>query len=493
MSSHHDALNVSGMGNRERGPKTEHLEEEEASSGDKAYDITQFILQMMKKDSRFFPNNPSEALPIFEASEVSLEKNLGQGEFGVVFSISAFHAHVEAEEASPENGTNTTHDESEIAEDIPRMDHEISSDPHDTPSVQVYFDGRIGQKDTPPGLQQQDLDLLLEPNVSKGYMRAHVMRDGISRYAVKRLKKSLKDNALVQATADLAGEANFLKSLRHPNICKMRGTIGEPGKQGFAIVMDRLTITLREKMLEWKKLDDSSSLLSKLTKVLGSQSQSMREEKLVIRKEIYGEKLLAAYDVARALRHLAEHSIVFRDLKPENLAFDLRGDLRLFDFGLAKELKEKDMTAPGMYHLTGMTGSRRYMAPEVIMRKDYGLAVDIYSCAILIWEMMSNRNAYSYLNREKHFEMVVQRKKRPNLKMMISKKVVPRDSNIHALVKESWSHDPRKRPGIEKICDTLFSEIMSASNEEGSRVTLDRSTHLAAGSLKSRLDEPLWC
>ena len=58
-------------------------------------------------------------------------------------------------------------------------------------------------------------------------------------------------------------------------------------------------------------------------------------------------------------------SIVFRDLKPENCAFDLRGEVRLFDFGLAKELKAKDMVEdePDSFHATGLVGSRRYMAP----------------------------------------------------------------------------------------------------------------------------------
>jgi serine/threonine protein kinase len=48
-------------------------------------------------------------------------------------------------------------------------------------------------------------------------------------------------------------------------------------------------------------------------------------------------------------------------LKPENIAFDVRGDMRLFDFGLAKELKAKDLVdPPDGFAATGLTGSRRY-------------------------------------------------------------------------------------------------------------------------------------
>lgn len=57
------------------------------------------------------------------------------------------------------------------------------------------------------------------------------------------------------------------------------------------------------------------------------------------------------------------NSIIYRDLKPDNIGFDVRGDVKLFDFGLSRELPERKLD-DGTYHMTGDTGSPRYMAPE---------------------------------------------------------------------------------------------------------------------------------
>ena len=50
------------------------------------------------------------------------------------------------------------------------------------------------------------------------------------------------------------------------------------------------------------------------------------------------QRLTASYGIASALSHLHKHSILYRDLKPANVGFDVRDDVKIFDFGLAKEL-----------------------------------------------------------------------------------------------------------------------------------------------------------
>jgi serine/threonine protein kinase len=52
--------------------------------------------------------------------------------------------------------------------------------------------------------------------------------------------------------------------------------------------------------------------------------------------------------------------------KPDNIGFNSEGELKMFDFGLAKRITNADKAEDDLYNLTGNTGSLRYMAPEVV-------------------------------------------------------------------------------------------------------------------------------
>jgi cGMP-dependent protein kinase len=80
------------------------------------------------------------------------------------------------------------------------------------------------------------------------------------------------------------------------------------------------------------------------------------------------------------LEHLHERSIIYRDLKPENLMIDEEGYLKLIDFGTAKLLDGKTYT---------MLGTPQYIAPEVILGKGYSLTADIWSLGIVSYELVT--------------------------------------------------------------------------------------------------------
>lgn len=74
-----------------------------------------------------------------------------------------------------------------------------------------------------------------------------------------------------------------------------------------------------------------------------------------------------ACEIVLALEYLHSLSIVYRDLKPENLLIDRDGHLKITDFGFAKKLKDRTWT---------LCGTPEYLAPEIIQSKGHNKAVD---------------------------------------------------------------------------------------------------------------------
>lgn len=146
-------------------------------------------------------------------------------------------------------------------------------------------------------------------------------------------------------------------------------------------------------------------------------------------------------------------SIVYRDLKPDNIGFDIRGDVKIFDFGLAKEMRPEDMVSDDLYEMSGNTGSLRYMAPEVARRLPYNSSVDVYSFAILFWQILSLQQPFDGYDVETHSERVVFGTDRPKLDIRNW------SDEICNLLSQSWSSYIPDRPDFETISYIIKREF----------------------------------
>lgn len=94
-------------------------------------------------------------------------------------------------------------------------------------------------------------------------------------------------------------------------------------------------------------------------------------------------KLRIALQIARALGYIHSLDIVHRDIKPENVHLTTSGVVKLMDFGIAKA-QGLSMTRTGY-----VMGTPYYMAPEQVLGKNIGPAVDIYAFGVLFLELLT--------------------------------------------------------------------------------------------------------
>jgi len=116
-----------------------------------------------------------------------------------------------------------------------------------------------------------------------------------------------------------------------------------------------------------------------------------------IRPSSVRERLELFRSVCEAVQHAHGQAVIHRDLKPSNILVKSGGDVRLLDFGIAKQLDGLDTpineTRTGLHVMTPA-----YAAPEQVLGGRVGVYTDVYALGVILYELLSGRLPYDLSN-----------------------------------------------------------------------------------------------
>jgi len=287
--------------------------------------------------------------------------------------------------------------------------------------------------------------------------------------------KILKETGDV-AIGDFRTELNVLQKVHHPHTVQFLGAVTKT--QPYMIITEYMT---GASLSDWFK---------------GQRFPGM------------WRAVQVAMDCARGLAYLHSRqptAVIHRDLKPANLMMGgpkifnnyhrslvqtEMGVLKIADFGLSKSLKmpkpkrhnrngsatdnsaiqgmqfnpdgqteETELTETGVakkpaYKLTGETGSYRYMAPEVFRHELYNNKVDVYSWAMIAYQLFEGLPPFWSMDPVEAARAAALEHLRPQWgRLNRHEQVVP--AQLKELVERCWSPDYGQRPEFEEIVELL--------------------------------------
>jgi serine/threonine protein kinase len=272
-------------------------------------------------------------------------------------------------------------------------------------------------------------------------------RDG-RRYACKHLKQSLMGHLEEFRTAavELVYEAHMLASFDHPNILKIRGwarngvkSFEEGSNDSFFLLLDVLDETLDMRIERWQQ-ERQEGLWSMVVENASTVAHKFENR--------YLENLRVMSELASALDYIHQRGVIFRDAKPQNIGF-LGDRVQIFDFGLSRELPMLDTSAS--FEMSGKVGTLRYMAPEVATNQAYGISADVYSWAMVSYEMLALEKPFDGWTREMHANIVCMQGRRPDT--IGCSQPIPMEMQI--ILDHAWNANPAARPTLAQCLTQL--------------------------------------
>ncbi|RKT16797.1 serine/threonine-protein kinase [Streptomyces sp. 1114.5] len=242
-------------------------------------------------------------------------------------------------------------------------------------------------------------------------------------------------------------EAQAVARLEHPNIVTVYDSgedIAPDGSSTPYIVM---------------QLIDGQGLREAINEAIGQYGAMPTEAALRV-----------TVGVLNALEASHDMGLVHRDIKPGNVMFDRKGNVKVMDFGIARALESgvTSMTQTGM-----VVGTPQYLSPEQALGKPVDARSDLYSVGVMLFEMLTGQLVFdgdsAFSIAYKHVQ------EEPPAPSTVNRSITP---EVDAFVAQALRKDPAHRFQSAAAMRDEAERLIEAAKGGGSGHKLQASTPL---------------
>ncbi|XP_049852241.1 uncharacterized protein LOC126329997 isoform X2 [Schistocerca gregaria] len=159
--------------------------------------------------------------------------------------------------------------------------------------------------------------------------------------------------------------------------------------------------------------------------------------KELIAQTKFSEQVAAKYVscIADALLYMHKKNVAHRDIKPENMVLDLKGNVKIADFGWSSVVSESSRR-------NTLCGTLDYLPPEIIERRGHDSRVDVWSLGVLAYELITGEAPFLDRGEEKTLKKIC------NVEIVYPSYV---SSEAKDLIGRLLVHTPSKRMNLEEV------------------------------------------